>query len=214
MNIWVFGNNINGQLELGDCKERKFPIKIPSIKCKQISAEKTHTIVTYFNDNISAFGFNKYGQLGLGDTKNRNNPTLISNIKAKDISAGSFHTVIIDLNDDVCVFGYNAYGQSRSRVCSLHLNAKEQTQYGPLQGDLGDTKNKNIPTQIPSIKAKDISAGKDYTIIIDLNNNIWLFGNNYRGQLGLGDDIDRNTKFKSQTSLYWILLYSNSRLRG
>lgn len=33
---------------------------------------------------------------------------------------------------------------------------------------------------------KDIACGEDHSLIIDNNNNIWAFGLNYNGQLGLG----------------------------
>ena len=50
----------------------------------------------------------------------------------------------------------------------------------------------NTPTQISGIKAKAVSCGYSHTIIIDLNNNVWAFGQNHRGQLGLGDNQNRN----------------------
>jgi len=43
------------------------------------------------------------------------------------------------------------------------------------------------PRQIPNIKAKQIAAGHGHTIIIDLENNVWAFGDNRYGQLGLSD---------------------------
>jgi len=33
-----------------------------------------------------------------------------------------------------------------------------------------------IPTQIIGIKAKQISTGSNYTVLIDLESNVWLFG--------------------------------------
>ena len=52
--------------------------------------------------------------------------------------------------------------------------------------------DRNIPTQIPNIKAKVVSCGNYHTMIIDLNNNVWAFGYNDYGQLGLGDNQNRN----------------------
>ena len=34
----------------------------------------------------------------------------------------------------------------------------------------------NIPRQIPKLKAKQVSAGHLHTAIIDLENNVWMFG--------------------------------------
>jgi alpha-tubulin suppressor-like RCC1 family protein len=57
---------------------------------------------------------------------------------------------------------------------------------------LGDNKPRNMSTQIPNLKASRVSAGYYNTVIIDLNNNVWIFGCNYYGQLGLDDTIERN----------------------
>ena len=45
---------------------------------------------------------------------------------------------------------------------------------------------------MPDLKAKQISADVNSTIIIDLDNNVWGFGSNKDGQLGLGDNQDRS----------------------
>jgi alpha-tubulin suppressor-like RCC1 family protein len=58
---------------------------------------------------------------------------------------------------------------------------------------LGDTVNRNVPTQIPNMKALQVSGGNSHTVIIDLENNVWVFGNNEYGQLGLGDNTNRTT---------------------
>ncbi len=63
--------------------------------------------------------------------------------------------------------------------------------------------NKNVPTKINGIQIQSFSCGEDHTVLIaqtlrvhpeDINNNVWVSGSNNRGQLGLGDYIDRNAK--------------------
>jgi len=41
---------------------------------------------------------------------------------------------------------------------------------------------------VPVIKSKQVSYEYFHTILIDLENNVWVFGNNDNGQLGLGSD--------------------------
>ena len=60
------------------------------------------------------------------------------------------------------------------------------------QRGLGDIKSIDIPIQIPNLKAQQISSVSSYTLLIDLNNNVWSFGDNEFGQLGLGDNDFRN----------------------
>lgn len=40
------------------------------------------------------------------------------------------------------------------------------------------------------IKFMQAAAGKDHNIAIDLNGQVWVWGDNSKGQLGLGDDIE------------------------
>jgi len=44
---------------------------------------------------------------------------------------------------------------------------------------------------ISEIKALQVAAGKSHSIILDLNNNVWTFGRNNEGQLGLDDTTNR-----------------------
>ena len=66
------------------------------------------------------------------------------------MSAGYLHTVIIDLQGNVWASGINVNGQL----------------------GLGDGINRNKFTQIPNIKAKQVSAGDDHTILIGNKINV------------------------------------------
>ena len=45
-----------------------------------------------------------------------------------------------------------------------------------------------MPTLIPDIpKIKRIECGNTHSMCIDIDRNLWVFGNNYYGQLGLKD---------------------------
>jgi alpha-tubulin suppressor-like RCC1 family protein len=142
--VAAFGQNIFGQLGLGDDQNRNRPTLISNIKAQAVFCGGFHTMIMDLNNNIWFFGDNRYGQLGLGDNQNRNVPTQIPNIEAQDISCGGDHTMIMDLNNNVWSFGYNAYEQL----------------------GLGDNQNRNVPTQIPNIKAQSVSCGYYHTIII------------------------------------------------
>jgi hypothetical protein len=34
-----------------------------------------------------------------------------------------------------------------------------------------------LPIQIPDLKVKQVACGDDHTVLADLNDNIWVFGN-------------------------------------
>ena len=176
-NVWVFGSNDNGQLGLGDNINKYVPTKINGIKAKYVSCGENHTVIIDMDNNILAFGYNEFGQLGLGDNVDKNEPEKINGIKAKYVSCGYEYTLLIDMNNNVWSFGDNYEGQ-------LGL------------GNNGDNTNRNVPTKINNIKAKYVSCGYFYTMLIDMDNNVWSFGRNYCGKLGLGDNIDRNEPIK------------------
>lgn len=173
-NVWTCGHNDNGQLGLGDYKSRSILTKIKNMKIKQVSAGGSHTVFIDLENNVWVCGSNGYGQLGLGDYEDRTVPKQIKNLKAQQVSAGSDHTVIIDMNNNVLVFGNNEYGQ-------LGI------------GDIED-ENSSVLITIGNLlgKARQVSAGETHTALIDLENNVWVWGDNAEGQLGLGDTESRD----------------------
>jgi alpha-tubulin suppressor-like RCC1 family protein len=72
------------------------------------------------------------------------------------------------------------------------VRLKAHAKQGPLQGGLGDNRDRNRPIQIINLKSKQASGKSNHTIVIDLDDNVWTFGNNHSGQLGLGDEQNIN----------------------
>jgi alpha-tubulin suppressor-like RCC1 family protein len=63
---------------------------------------------------------------------------------------------------------------------------------------LGDTRDRSIPTKIPfdrfglpDIKVKLIFAGLSQTMVTDFNGDVYVFGYNQYGQLGVGDRTNK-----------------------
>jgi alpha-tubulin suppressor-like RCC1 family protein len=181
--ILVFGGNAEYQLGLGDKIDRFVPTKIPGFKVKSISAGLFHTVAIDLNDDVWAFGDNRYGELGLGDRYPRARPTKIirglnnSNpLKAKFIDAGNFSTMIIDFDGCLWSCGANKYG-------NLGVGGGEKI--------LTPRKVFFSASNLPDFKVKFVSAGEDHTVVLDFYDNVWVFGGNSNGQLGLGDKKDR-----------------------
>jgi alpha-tubulin suppressor-like RCC1 family protein len=165
-----FGDNKFGELGIGSTSALAKPTEIPNIRAKFVACGLTHTLLIDLNNHLWGSGNNGSGQLGLNHTKNINEPTQILwsfENTAKAVSCGIYHTVMIDMNDDVFVFGSNESGQ-------IGLEYEESI---------------NVPIQLQwdhsEIKALSIACGEYYTVMIDMNNNIWVFGDNEYGQLGL-----------------------------
>jgi alpha-tubulin suppressor-like RCC1 family protein len=172
--VYALGHNNYGQLGLGDNNDRNVPTLIPSLSnVKQVYCSYEHSLVLLENGTVYAFGYNSFGQLGLGDTNNRNVPTLIPSLSnVKQISCG--YDFSLALLNDGTVYGFG----------------------DNYDGDLGlgnDTNGKCIPTLIPSLSnVKQISCGYEHSLALLNNGDVYTFGHNDNGQLGLGDTNDRD----------------------
>ena len=174
--LYVFGWNSSGQLGLGNRNLQLVPIQnhffdqLSSIK--QIVSGK-HSMVLLENGDLYVFGSNDYGQLGLG---NRNLQLLpIQNnffdqlSPITEIILGADHSIILLDNGDLYVFGMNDYGQ-------LGLDHTEN-QLLPARNHFFD--------QFGLIK-QIVSGSRDSMVLMN-NNDLYVFGYNKFGQLGLGN---------------------------
>jgi alpha-tubulin suppressor-like RCC1 family protein len=175
--IFVVGNNSFGQLGLGDNNDRNVYTKLEHNfgKIKYIYCGAYHNIILNENNELFVCGDNMRGQLGLGDNKNRNTYTKIKHNfgKIKNIYCGENHNIILNENNELYVCGFNHCGQL----------------------GLGDKKDRNVYTKLEHNfgKIKNICCGDFHNIIFNENNELYVCGYNYRGQLGLGDYYIRYT---------------------
>jgi len=165
-NLWLSGKNAQGQLGLGDNKDRPLFHKLPELtKIISVSCGRRFTICLNSNGVLWSFGANSKGQLGLGDTNPRNIPTRVPiTDRIKSIHCGAAHTMCVS-STKVWAFGLNNCGQLGIR--------NEVTQLSPHLIDV-----ENI---------KQIACGKYHSIALDESGNLFGTGNNERAQLGKGD---------------------------
>ena len=170
--VYAWGDNDWGQLGDGTNNRSNIPICISDIatnlvNIKAISAGGDHTVAIDENGKVYAWGYNGNGQLGDGTNNRSYIPICISDISTnlvniKEISAGRYHTVAIDEEGKVYAWGDNRIGQL---------------------GD-GTTNDINVSICISDIsgielynkKSSKISANGYWTIIIDENGEIHVFG--------------------------------------
>ena len=140
-----------------------------------ISVGDSHCACLDSDGNIYTFGKNDQGQLGIGDKDLEYTciPQKVNLPPCTQISRGYNFTMCLDETGKVYSFGYNRYGQ-------LGLGNNEDYY--------------NSPQLISSLKDVEfIECGVNHTFCKTLNNEIFCWGRNTSGQLGLGHTDNQNT---------------------
>ena len=172
--LYVWGKNRCGQLGLGNCIDQSSPQEL--ILCSEINSVDcgyNYTIALLKSGKLYSWGRNTYGQLGLGENNMiRSSPQEINLTSVIEISCGDDHVIALTKFHKCYTWGKNTKGQ-----LGLGHNICDHN-YFPQELELSDIIS--------------ISCGRNYTIALTLYRYIYIWGSNCLGQLGLGDNRNRN----------------------
>lgn len=192
-----WGNNLEGQLGLGDTTSRGGsvdtmgdnldPINLGAGRTAlQVAAGDSHSCALLDDGSVKCWGWNNTGQLGLGIFGNQHEPTdpvlLGTGRTATAISTGShFACAILDGNEAKC-WGSNGGGQ---------LGQGDTTSRGNTADLMGDNLNAiNLGT---GRTIASISTGGAHSCAHLDNGDVKCWGFNGGGRLGTGDTANRGT---------------------
>lgn len=181
--VWGFGSNTDNPMgKLGG--KVKTPTKLNDISnVKSAAAGDGFSIFLKNDGTLWGMGLNGSGQLGQGDTNDVNTPVRITNkndfIK---VDAGDSFVVAI-AEDGVYTFGSNEDGQ-------LGRETKE---------DNAEPKKLNIEFEEPYEKIVDVSASTNYCLALTNKGNVYSWGRNGSGQLGIGNKDTQTKPVKVQS---------------
>lgn len=158
-------------------------------RCIQIEGAYDHYLFLFDNGEVHHSGYSSQGQSGAGSTSTYTGMPLrvlnFDGVRIKKISSSvrggvadnTHHCMALDENGRVWTWGYNGQGQLGT----------------------GDSNNRFAPYCIPKeffnhqrvvdIVAQGASVGSSY--VRTESNEVWAWGNNNVGQLGLGDTTNR-----------------------
>jgi alpha-tubulin suppressor-like RCC1 family protein len=206
--LYVCGYNDFGQLGLGYNDNKNIHTKIENNfgKIKNIYCGRYHNIILNENNELYVCGNNEFGQLGLGDNNKKNTYTKLEHNfgKIKNIYCGGYYNIILNENNELYVCGINEFGQlglgsltDPKPNSANYLNSQSYPNKFDQFG-LGDYNKRNKYTKLEHNlgKIKNIYCGGYHNIILNDNNELYVCGFNYYGQLGLGDYNDRNVYTK------------------
>jgi alpha-tubulin suppressor-like RCC1 family protein len=221
--VFSCGFGDEGQLGLGeDNKYKDVPTKLAISNIVSIAAGSSHSLLLNSQGQVFSFGLSFEGALGLGNVGVRSpqfTPALIKNSKMGtiiSISAGGSHSLLLNAQGQVYSFGNFGDGQlglgkkqsfsQRKPKKISYLGTKKiiavsagfsHSLFLDSQGQVSISgKGVYTPTLIKNFENRemtDISAGGIFSLLRNQHGQVFSFGRNDQGQLGLGDTGDKES---------------------
>jgi alpha-tubulin suppressor-like RCC1 family protein len=188
--VWTWGSNQYGELGNNSLVKSTTPIQVPGLtNITQISAAAVHSMALKSDGTVWTWGFNYFGQLGNGDSgvdTNQMAPIQVKGIggigfltNIKQVDGGSLYSMALSNDGSVYSWGQDPAGGSIYVLgtddrwgSSTPIKVENPT------GDGFITNIKKISTQFAS------------TLLLTETNEVYSFGANESGQLGLGNVIN------------------------
>ncbi|OQR94090.1 RCC1 and BTB domain-containing protein [Thraustotheca clavata] len=179
--VYTFGQNSYGELGLGDTTTRFVPSKVEFCIGKNVvdvACGNENTVILCGNGEVLACGYNDSGQCGTGTAQRVTAFKPLTTLFDKQVvklSAGNGceHVVAITDNGELYTFGYNARGQLGQ----------------------GNTTPLSVPTLVEGLACKavvKVSCSYFHTVAVTEENEVYAFGRNDFGQLGIPDALDKH----------------------
>jgi RCC1 and BTB domain-containing protein len=177
--VFAFGSNKYGCLGLGHYNAVKEPEIVNELCDKQvIDISYGYYFVLVLNKSGKCFswGRNNYGQLGNGTKTDENKPKLINALHYENviqIVCGGYHSLVLTKSGDLYGFGRN------------------------INRDIGCRNNTNQMTPIKIIgfnneRIVSIACGKWHLLVLTNFGNVYGWGRNGCGELGIGNKKNQN----------------------
>uniref|UniRef100_A0A667YXT2 Regulator of chromosome condensation (RCC1) and BTB (POZ) domain containing protein 1 n=1 Tax=Myripristis murdjan TaxID=586833 RepID=A0A667YXT2_9TELE len=181
--VYVFGLNCSNCLGTGDSLSTIVPKKLDFLSGRKVISlsygSGPHILLATEDGELFAWGHNGYSQLGNGTTNQGVAPVLVSanllNKKVTEVACGSHHSMALTDSGEVYAWGYNNCGQVGS----------------------GSTANQPTPRRVSNCLqnkvAVGIVCGQTSSLAVVDNGEVYGWGYNGNGQLGLGNNGNQLT---------------------
>ena len=185
-NLYTWG--IGGAYGTGRSATQTSPATVLGItNCQKISAGSIHSLIIINNGELYACGNGLNYQLGTGRNISTASFTRIGTGTAwTDISAGSYNSAGI-MSNKLYTWGKNDKGEVGN-------------------GTSGAGCHESSPLQIGNLDWDTVKSGNEFTVAFR-NGEIYATGLNDKGQLGLGDLVNRNVFTKVGSNSDWNAIY-------
>ena len=183
--LWAWGLNANGEAGDGTQNPIDAPTQVNNLHTfTSVAAGASATYALDDDGNLYSWGKDSYGALGNGSpTANVLTPAKVGSKRWAQVSSGaSDHACAIDDVGALYCWGRNSSGQWRAGTSSANAPTRVRIEEDP----------ETVLAEADLVFAQ-VAVSKEHQIVIDQFGDLWAWGNNGRGQLGLGDTAPRTT---------------------
>lgn len=169
--LWMWGYNLDGCLGDNSLTTRSSPVQTVSAgtNWKQLAVSAAHSAAIKTDGTLWLWGFNNSGQLGDGTVTRRSSPvqTISAGTNWSYVSAGSGQVTAIKSDGTLWLWGNND------------------------NGELGDNSITHRSSPVQTVSGGNnwaqVSAGLNNVAAIKTDGSLWIWGDNFFGQLGSGN---------------------------
>ncbi len=176
--VWVWGSNSHGQFSTGDRIMSKYPYQLSHMNnIEQACAGRNYTVLLTDDGTVYTAGCNDKGQLGDGTKEDRTRLVQVKGLNGegylshiRSIAVGDGCVVALDNEGTVWTWGSNDHGRLGNGTTTESL-----TPVKVLKED---------GTELDNIVS--VAAGAYHSLAISASGELWSWGYNKYGQLGIG----------------------------
>ncbi len=186
--LFSWGLNNSGQLGIGSILyQSSFPKQVTtpsnSAGWSNVSAGYNHSLGVKSDGTLWAWGDNSQGQLGINSTTNKTSPVqVISGSNTwKKVFAGAYSSFGIKADGSLWAWGNNDYGKLGDGTIQKRLT--------PV-----------AVTTVTSYKWVEVATGFYSSYAINSNGELWSWGFNAKGELGIGNTTSKSNPVKVGSS--------------
>ncbi|XP_063595413.1 probable E3 ubiquitin-protein ligase HERC4 [Penaeus indicus] len=172
--MYCWGSTVNGELGVGapEVEQLTLPTVMDfaeSWNVRQVASGLTHCLILTEEGSVYSCGNNELGQLGHNNITRK--PELVDNLENYSIvqvAAGDQHSIALTSWGLIYAWGENGFGQ-------LGLNSTEP--------------HTSVPKLVKSLARKQViqvACGSSHTLALTSGGELYAWGSNLSGQLGLG----------------------------
>src|SRR3989338_7808165 len=187
--LWSWGQNSAGQLGLGNVVYRSSPVQLGTLATWSSATETAIGSAAIKTDGtLWTWGANTNANLGLGDIIHRSSPVQVGTLATwSQVTGGRYQFLATKTDNTLWSWGYNTQGQL----------------------GLGDVVHRSSPVQVGGGAAwKGLAAGRIHTLALQdpsllANSQLFSWGRNDFGQLGLADIVKRSSPVQVGALMDW-----------